>query len=150
MKTKPDWTATLNHLHAVIKWDVAKKYYRPNADNHSVLLLFKEVHCIIYFFDKFWNVLLRTYWFYVSKLLFVWGLSSHSRIFHSYGDVIITCEGLQILTYARHSWPLSSESSLACHTYCDTGHLFTMDISEDPWHSHLLPSVLAVELSILF
>ena len=63
--------------------------------------------------------------------LFVWNLSSHSRIFHSYGDVTITGEGLQILTYARQSWPLSSESSWACnhlkwssprtretHTYC--------------------------------
>ena len=28
-------------------------------------------------------------------------------------------EGLQILTYARHSWPESSEGSLACHTYYD-------------------------------
>ena len=28
--------------------------------------------------------------------LFVWGLSSHSRIFRSYGDVTITGEGLQI------------------------------------------------------
>ena len=26
-----------------------------------------------------------------------------------------------VLTLARHSWPLSSEGSLACHTYCDTG-----------------------------
>ena len=32
--------------------------------------------------------------------LFVWSFSSHSRIFHSYGDVTITDEGLQILTYA--------------------------------------------------
>ena len=39
----------------------------------------------------------------------VWGSSSHSRIFHSYEDVTITCERLQILIYARHSWPLSSE-----------------------------------------
>ena len=55
---------------------------------------------------------------------FVWGFSSHSRIFHSYGDVfIISGEGLQILTYVRHSWPLSSEGSLACHNYCDTGIL---------------------------
>ena len=44
--------------------------------------------------------------------------------FHSYGDVTITGEGLQILTFARHSWSLSSEGSLSCHTYCDTGHLF--------------------------
>ena len=39
--------------------------------------------------------------------------SSLSRIFHSFGDVIISGEGLQILTYARQLWPLSSESSLA-------------------------------------
>ena len=30
---------------------------------------------------------------------------------------------------------------LACHTYCDTGHSFIMVISEDPWHSHLLPGI---------
>ena len=50
---------------------------------------------------------------------FVW---YHSRIFHSYGEVTITCEGLKIFTYTRHSWPLSSEGSLACHIHCDTGH----------------------------
>ena len=53
---------------------------------------------------------------------------------------------VKILTYTRHSWPLSSES-LTCHTYCDTVLLFIMVISEDPWHSHLLPSV--VELALL-
>ena len=31
-------------------------------------------------------------------------------------------ERLQILTYAWNFWPLSSEGSFACHTYCDTGH----------------------------
>ena len=55
-----------------------------------------------------------------------------SKIFHSYGKVTITGEGLQILTYARHLWPLSSEGSLACHTYCDTGHPCLMAFSEDP------------------
>ena len=45
---------------------------------------------------------------------FVWCFAYHSRIFHSYGDVTITGERLQILTYARHSWPLSSECFLAC------------------------------------
>ena len=55
--------------------------------------------------------------------------SSHSWNFHSYGDVSITGEGLQILTYARHSCPLNSEGSLACHTYCDTAHPFIMVIS---------------------
>ena len=33
----------------------------------------------------------------------------------------MTGERLQMLTYARHSWSLSSESSLACNTFCDTG-----------------------------
>ena len=42
----------------------------------------------------------------------------------SHRDVTITGEGLQILTYARHLWSLSSEGSLACHTYCDMGHPF--------------------------
>ena len=48
---------------------------------------------------------------------------------------------MQILNYARDPWPLSSESSLACHTYCDTGHPIIMVNSEYPWHSHTLPSV---------
>ena len=52
--------------------------------------------------------------------------------FHTYGDVDIAGEVLQILTYARHSWPLNSEGSLACHTYCDTEHPFIMVIFEDP------------------
>ena len=64
--------------------------------------------------------------------LFVCGLSSHSRIFHSFGDVTITDERLQILTNARQLWPLSSECSLACHTYYDTGHPFMMVISDNP------------------
>ena len=74
------------------------------------------------------------YWLYS-------GFSSHSNIFYSYGYVIITGERLQILTYARHLWPLSSEGSLVGHAYCDRGHPFIKVISEDPWHSHLLLSV---------
>ena len=70
-------------------------------------------------------VCLLVYWF-------VWSLSSHSRIFHSYGDVTIAGEVLQILTYSRRSRPLSSEGSLTCHTHCDTALAFIMVISEDP------------------
>ena len=82
--------------------------------------------------------------------LLICGLSSHSRIFQSYGDVIIACEGQQILTYALHSWSLSSEGSLTCHTHCATGLLFITLISEDPWHSHLLPSVWQWSCHYLF
>ena len=60
------------------------------------------------------------------------GLSSYSRIVLSCGNDNVAGEWLQILAYARHSWPLSIDGSLACHTYCDTGHMFIMVISEDP------------------
>ena len=83
----------------------------------------------------------RTLYICLFVCLFVCCFLSSSRIFHSYTDVTITGEGLQIFSFARHSWPLSSEGSIACLTYCDTGHSFLMVISEDPWHSHLLPSV---------
>ena len=49
---------------------------------------------------------------------------SHQRIFHSYGDIIITGEELQILTYAQLSQQMSSEGSLVCHTSCYMGHPF--------------------------
>ena len=39
-----------------------------------------------------------SFWWLGFLGLFVLDLSSHSRIFHSYGDVIITSDGLQILT----------------------------------------------------
>ena len=48
--------------------------------------------------------------------------------FHSFGDVTTAGEGLQIFIYARLSWPLSSEGSLACHMYCDAGHPFILVI----------------------
>ena len=74
------------------------------------------------------------------------GSSTHSWNFHSYRDITMTSERLQIFTYARHFRPLSSEGSLACHTYCDTGH----------FNGHLrghmtLPTIaerLAMELSL--
>ena len=37
--------------------------------------------------------------------------------------------------------PLSSEGSLASHTYCDRGHPFITVISEDTWYLHQLSSV---------
>ena len=60
--------------------------------------------------------------------LLVKGLTSHSRLFHSYGDAPISVAGLQILTYTRHSWPLSIEGPLVCHTNCDTEHPLKMVI----------------------
>ena len=51
-----------------------------------------------------------------TKFVCLLGIFFHSRILHSYGDVTIVSKRLHIFTYAQHSWPLSSEGSLACHT----------------------------------
>ena len=48
---------------------------------------------------------------------------------------------LQILTSARQLWPLSRECSLACRPIGTRDIPFTMVLSEDPGHSHQLPSV---------
>ena len=71
------------------------------------------------------------------KSLFISGFTYHSKICHSYGDVTITGEGLQIMSSTKQSRPFSSGGSLDYHTYCDTGHPFIMVISEDPWQLHL-------------
>ena len=52
------------------------------------------------------------------------------REIHSYEDVTITGEGVQILTYTWNSWSLSREGSLACHTFCDKGRPFRWS---SPW-----------------
>ena len=65
----------------------------------------------------------------VSRVL---GDDHDKRIVLPFGDVPIAGEGLQILTYAWHSWPLISEGSLVCHTYCEMGQPFIMVTSEDP------------------
>ena len=45
------------------------------------------------------------------------------------------------LDSVQHTWTLSGEGSFACHTYCDRRHPFIKVISEDPWHSPMLPSL---------
>ena len=60
-----------------------------------------------------------------------WGFMSQSSIFCSYGYVTIAGEGLHSFTYARHSWPLSTDGSLACYVYCDKGHQLIMVILMD-------------------
>ena len=59
------------------------------------------------------------------------GFSSNSRLFHRW----------RTANFDLCSVLMAIEHSIACHTYCDTGHRFKMVISEDPWHSHLLPGV---------
>ena len=51
-------------------------------------------------------------------------------------------------TYIRHSWPLSSEGSFACHTYCDEQWGFFC-VPHLLWHGPFIPvaDLLAGELS---
>ena len=85
----------------------------------------------------------KTFFFW----LFVWGLSSHLKNFHSYGDVTINGEELQNLAKARHSWLLStvgffSVQYLLWHqTYVYNGH-FRGPVTHTPYAERL-----AVELS---
>ena len=44
------------------------------------------------------------------------------EFFNSYGDVTIAGEGLQTLTYERHSWPLNSEGSSKANALTDMRH----------------------------
>ena len=111
--------------------------------NKRQMILFFKTHITLFTTEPFNNLL-------VFCLFVCLGVFRHSRIFYSYGDVTIAGEGLQILTEAQHSWPPSSEGSLACNTYCDTGHPYIKVIPEDSCHSHLLPSVRQWSCHYLF
>ena len=76
----------------------------------------------------------------VKQLLFVCGFSSYSIIFHSFIWRRHHCRwrAAKIDLYSALmaiAFPVTHQS------YCDTSHPFIMVIFEDPWHSHLLPSV---------
>ena len=59
-----------------------------------------------------------------------------------FGDVTFAGEGLQILTYIYSAlMAIEQWGFLTRHNYCDTGLALKIVISEDLWHSHLLPSV---------
>ena len=70
-----------------------------------------------------WHIRHYGHWEHEWTSLFVWGFKSHSRIFHSYWDVKYYWWRASNFDLYWHSWPLSSEGSLACHTYCDMGIL---------------------------
>jgi hypothetical protein len=54
--------------------------------------------------------------------LIIYGFTSRSRIFHLYGDVTITCEGLQNLGLCSALGSFEQgRIFILCHTCCDTG-----------------------------
>ena len=99
-------------------------------------------HCVCWFISL---LIFITHMFCLSG-----GFRPTWEFFTDLWDVTITGVVLQIFTYNQHSWPLSSEGSLTCQTYCDTRHPFIMVISENPWHAHLLLSVWQWSYHYLF
>ena len=66
---------------------------------------------------------------YVSVILFVfcllfWVYRPTWEFFTHREKSPVPVKGYKFFTYAWYSWPLNSEGSLVCHTYCDTGHPF--------------------------
>ena len=76
-------TTTRGSPHA-IGLDVFFAFVKNNVVVRSSIM--KQIHM----FDSIGGFFLA----WICLFLFVWSLTSHSRIFHSYGDVIITGEGL--------------------------------------------------------
>ena len=69
----------------------------------------------------------------------VWCCTSHSRIFHSDGDVTISGKGLQIgglYTHAQYLHGLDGVLIPSCLTCCDTGPRFLRSRTKD--HSNLV------------
>ena len=93
--------------------------------------------------DTCWKVLMH-------HIMSIKKIREINFLLNLYGDISINGVGLQIFTYGQHLWPLSSEGSLVCHTYCDTGHPFIIVIFKDLWHSQLLPSVWQWSCHYLF
>ena len=81
--------------------------------------------------NDLWHwILVKTYK-NVSVCLFVRVFRPTRESFTHMDTSLLPMNGCKVhILYARHSWPLNSDASLACHTYCDTGKLFIMV----PWH----------------
>ena len=82
---------------------------------HTILkIIFEKSRCRAYYFTQIfpiWLFIWKIFLAFMCVCLFVcMGLSRPTREFFTHMETT-TGEGLHILTYARHSWPLSSEGS---------------------------------------
>ena len=105
-----------NHEHQTHTKKIKKPIKMLQKDNFLKAQI--RLKCVLILFNMF--VLFICLGFYVPI-----------ENFSIYGVVTIIGERLQNLTYARYSWLLCSEGSLACYTYCVTRHPFIMVISEN-------------------
>ena len=85
-----------NH-YPVMCWKMFKRWHSDTMLSNTII-----------FWATWWYIVLWRVFFLLYFVCFVW--SSHSKIYFIHiRDVTITGERLQILIYARHSWPLNSE-----------------------------------------
>ena len=79
-------------------------------------------------------------------------ITSHSRMFHSFWHVTINGWWLQTLTFARHSWPLSSMnmymSCLMYNVYCKVPEKHSTQMTK--WAFHPSRVFLAVSFNTSF
>jgi hypothetical protein len=76
------------------------------------------------------HIYIQTFWLIINCFM------SHSRIFHLYGDITITGEGLQNLGLCSVLRVFEQGGSLSCHTCCDTRPRFYRSHPKDsPIHS---------------
>ena len=82
-------------------FSMISKQIKPLKWKFSIYFVNKDLLFRYYDLSFFLNLNLTHLGFRLFVCLFIWGVKSHSRIFHLYWDDTITAEGLQILTYAH-------------------------------------------------
>ena len=103
----------------------------------SSLILILLIYFSISFFLWIQNIFFKS----ISFCLFLWSFCPIRELFTHMETSLLTVNGCKFWPMLGTHGHWSVRFFLACNTYCDTGLLFIMVISEDPWHSHLLPSV---------
>ena len=94
-------------LESIVCYEILMLCYEISILCYAIVYVVKDKHSATV--HNILNCINKTCSSFVFFCLVIWSLSSHSRIFHWYGDVTIAGEGLQILTYARHSWRIISD-----------------------------------------
>ena len=100
-----------------IQWGIVLLHYRLHARNRQRMHQTEQMHEIfqlLHASSTSWRLRWKP-----SECLFVCSSRVYrpTREFFTHVETSPDGEGLQILTCTRHSWSLSSEGSLACHTY---------------------------------
>ena len=130
-----------------MKFNLNLRYHNlietDNKQNLHILFYAKQPKYLTYFKKKIQWIIPSKIVFCVFVCLFVFFFVPLENF-----SLIWRCEGLQILTYSRHKWQLSSEGSFACHIYCDTGHPFIIPVCNGHLRGPLTLTPIAERLAV--